>query len=192
MTRRLAEIIAELEHSEYAERQRAMVTQESIGEAVITTNEKGVVRYLNPVAQAVTGWSLEEAQGKPLSTVFDIVNETAREPAPDLVGRCLAEGRVIGLANHSVLLSRDGREFAIQDSAAPIKERDGALLGAVMVFSDVTAARAMQKEISLQAMHDALTGLVNRREFENRLKRVLETAHGGGSEHALCFIVLDQ
>ena len=185
-------MIAELGHAEFAERQRSMVTLESIGDAVITTDGEGKIGYLNPVAESLTGWSLEEARGQPLLTVFDIINENTRAPAPDPVARCLAEGRIVGLANHTVLLSRDGREYAIQDSAAPIRERDGSLMGAVMVFSDVTAARQLQREISHQAAHDSLTGLVNRREFEQRLSRVLDTARNEASEHALCYLDLDQ
>jgi diguanylate cyclase (GGDEF)-like protein/PAS domain S-box-containing protein len=192
MTRHLAGTIASLEDSEFAARERAMVTLESIGDAVITTDQDGRVSYLNPVAEQMTGWSLKEARDQPVTRVFDIVNEHTRKPAPDPIARCLAEGRVVGLANHTVLISRDGREYAIQDSAAPIRARDGGMLGVVMVFSDVTAARALQREISHQATHDSLTGLVNRREFEHRLERVLETTRRDGSEHVLCYLDLDQ
>jgi diguanylate cyclase (GGDEF)-like protein/PAS domain S-box-containing protein len=174
------------------EKERIQVTLESIGDAVITTDARGRVNYCNAVAEALTGWSRVEARGQPVATVFRIVNEDTGEPVDDPVARCLSEDTVVNLANHSLLINRQGREFAIQDSAAPIRDRQGALLGVVLVFSDVSEQRRMTREISHRASHDELTGLVNRREFELRLARVLETAHTAHTEHALCFLDLDQ
>jgi len=113
----------------------------SIGDAVIATDARGEVTFLNPVAEGLTGWSLEEASGQPLATVFAIRNETTREPVRSPVDLVIEKGTVIGLANHTLLLSRDGREIAIDDSAAPIRANDGTLAGVVLVFRDVTAER---------------------------------------------------
>ena len=174
------------------QKERIQVTLESIGDAVITTDARGRVNYCNAVAEALTGWSRTEAHGQAVSAVFSIVNEDTGEPVDDPVARCLSEDRVVGLAGHSLLINRYGHEYAIQDSAAPIRDREGALLGVVLVFSDVSEQRRMTREISHRASHDELTGLVNRREFELRLERVLEAAHNDHSEHVLCFMDLDQ
>ncbi len=174
------------------EKERAQVTLHSIGDGVITTDAAGIVQYMNPVAESLTGWPAEEACGQPLATVFYIINEETREPAPDPVARCLQKGRITGLAVHTSLLSHSGQEYAIQDSAAPIRDQGGKVFGAVLVFSDVTEARRLSQVMSYQASHDALTGLINRREFERRLQRVLETARSGKVEHALSYLDLDQ
>lgn len=173
-------------------KERAQVTLESIGDAVITTDANGRVDYLNPVAEILTGWSVESAQGVPLPEVFRIINEYSREPATDPVARCLAEGCIVGLANHTVLINRHGQEFAIEDSAAPIRDTNNQVLGAVLVFHDVSEQRRLQKAISHQAQHDALTGLFNRYEFEHRLQQTIEMAQVQNSEHALCYLDLDQ
>jgi len=175
-----------------AEKERAQVTLHSIGDAVITTDAQGKVEYLNPVAETLTGWTAAEAQGRPLREVFQIIEEASRQPAPDPVARCLREGRIVGLANHSVLISRSGKEYDIDDSAAPILGRDGRLLGAVLVFHDVTETRRLAQQMRYDATHDALTGLVNRREFERRLERALASAKQYGVKHALCYLDLDR
>jgi diguanylate cyclase (GGDEF)-like protein/PAS domain S-box-containing protein len=168
------------------------VTLHSIGDAVITTDSEGFIRYLNPVAEKLTGWRAEEAQGQPVHTVFRIIREEDREPVPDLVARCIKENQSIGLGNHTILISRNGREYAIQDSAAPIRGPDGKLFGVVVVFSDVTEIRRLAEQMVYQANHDSLTGLVNRQEFERRLSRTLETARTDTVEHTLCYLDLDQ
>lgn len=180
------------EHALFEEKERAQVTLHSIGDAVISTDARGHIQFLNQVAEMLTGWSLAEAEGLRLEQVFNIVNEETREPALDPVSRCLHEGKVIGLVNHTVLVSRTGKEVAIQDSAAPIKDRDGQIIGVVLVFSDVTEARRLSQEMTYQASHDSLTGMINRREFEHRLNRVLETARAEHTENAFCYMDLDQ
>jgi diguanylate cyclase (GGDEF)-like protein/PAS domain S-box-containing protein len=181
-----------VEQALFAEKERAQVTLHSIGDAVITTNAEGIVEYLNPVAETLTGWSVAEACDRPLSAVFHKVDEHSHKPVPDPVAQCFAQGRVTGSADPGVLISRSGREYAIQDSVAPIRDREGEVLGVVLVFNDVTEARRLAREMSHQATHDVLTGLVNRREFEHRLRRVLETARKEQVEHALCYLDLDQ
>ncbi|MCH9639434.1 MAG: PAS domain S-box protein [Betaproteobacteria bacterium] len=180
------------EEALFNEKERAQVTLESIGDAVITTDARGRVNYCNAVAEALTAWRRDEALGQPLTSVFNIVNEETREPVDDPVARCLVEGAVVSLARNALLLNRQGYEFSIQDSAAPIRNRQGELLGAVLVFSDVSEQRRLIREISHHASHDELTGLVNRREFEHRLERVLEAAFADHNENALCYLDLDQ
>lgn len=174
------------------EKERAQVTLQSIGDAVLTAGTVGTVDYLNPVAESLTGWTLEEAKGKPIEKVFRIINEKTRRRAENLVDRCLRDGAIVGLANHTVLISRSGCEYAIQDSAAPIRNKWGTIVGVVMVFSDVTEARRMSHQISHRATHDALIGLVNRNEFDRRLRRVRETALAEKTRNVLCFLDLDQ
>ena len=180
------------EEALFQEKERAQVTLESIGDAVITTDAAGNIEYLNPVAAQLTGWSAAEAQGQSLLQVFSIINETSREPVESPVARCLREGSSIGLANHSILVRRDGSELAVADTASPIHDREGKVTGAVMVFRDVTQARTLAQQLAHQATHDALTGLTNRRDFEQRLERVLASVHADGGEHALCYLDLDR
>ena len=173
-------------------KERALVTLHSIGDAVITTDASARVDYMNPVAELLTGWTTSDAKGRPVAEVFRIVNEQTREPAPDPVRRCLQEGRIVSLPGRSVLLRRDEREFDIDDSAAPINGPDGATLGAVLVFHDVTQSRQLTRQLAHDATHDALTGLINRPEFERRLGRALDSAHQHAARHVLCYLDLDQ
>jgi PAS domain S-box-containing protein len=124
------------------------VTLSSIGDAVITTDVRGQVTFLNPIGEAMTGWKLAEARGLALERIFHIVNEDTRQPAANPLAKVLQEGVIVGLANHTVLIARDGTEVAIEDSAAPIRDASGAVCGAVMVFHDVTGRR--QAEIALR------------------------------------------
>ncbi|MEP1215710.1 MAG: EAL domain-containing protein [Marinobacter sp.] len=182
----------QMESQLFAEKELAQVTLKSIGDAVITTDTEGRVNYLNPIAESLTGWSETEARGLPLLQVFDIVNEHTRLPAENPVSRVIASGNTVGLANHTVLLHRDGTEFAIEDSAAPIHDRAGRLVGVVMVFHDVSHARQLAAKVSHQASHDGLTGLLNRQAFEQRLRNLLEAPGGTDGSHCLMFMDLDQ
>jgi PAS domain S-box-containing protein len=151
--------VAELWH----QREQLRVTLSSIGDAVIVTDTSGVVTFLNPVAQELTGWPPQEAAGQPLECVFRIVNEHSRLAAEDPVRKVLRQGVVVGLANHTLLLARDGREIPIDDSAAPIRGEDGVLGGVVLVFRDVTEARrAVEARLYLAAIvessDDAIIG----------------------------------
>ena len=168
------------------------VTLQSIGDAVITTDGSGHISWLNPAAERMTGWLSEEAEGRPLNHVFNIVNEATRQPTENPVALCLQERKIVGLANHTLLISRDGHEYGIEDSAAPIRNEQGDLLGVVLVFHDVTEQRRLSGEMSYRATHDSLTGLINRGEFEARLRRVLQQAHDDKTVHALMYIDLDQ
>jgi diguanylate cyclase (GGDEF)-like protein/PAS domain S-box-containing protein len=168
------------------------VTLESIGDAVITTDARGRITWLNPVAERLTGWTSPQANDRMLTHVFQIVDERTREPSPDPVRSCLEQGRRVAQSTTTLLLSRSGEEFGIQESIAPIRRQDGTVLGTVLVFHDVSEQRRLTGEMSWRATHDALTGLVNRTEFETRLGRLLQVAQDDGSEHALMYIDLDQ
>lgn len=168
------------------------VTLESIGDAVITTDAQGVVTWLNPVAEQLTGWSSEQATGQLIDHVFHAVYDDRPELVQTPVGDCLAKGLVSGAGAQVMLLSRSGKEFAVQDTAAPIRDSQGDILGAVLVFHDVTEQRRLNGEMSFRATHDSLTGLFNRAELDIRLQKVLETARLEQTENVLLFIDLDQ
>ncbi|QLA15398.1 PAS domain-containing hybrid sensor histidine kinase/response regulator [Desulfolutivibrio sulfoxidireducens] len=127
-------------------RENLSVTLRSIGDAVLATGLDGRVVRINPAAERLTGWPEEQALGQPLATVFAIVDTVSRKPSPDIVERVMRTGRVVGLANHTSLLSRDGREYQIADSAAPIHDATGAVVGVVLVFSDVTQQYRAREE----------------------------------------------
>ncbi|WP_160000696.1 EAL domain-containing protein, partial [Roseomonas sp. 18066] len=182
----------------HEERDRLQVTLGSIGDGVITTDAQGFVSFLNPVAEAMTGWRLEQALGRPIETVFDIVDPQTGLPLDNPVRQALAEQRVFHLQQQAMLghvgEGRDDppRRVDIQDSAAPIRDKAGAVIGAVLVFQDVSSLRNMQRELEFSALHDALTGLPNRRKFEAVLVEAVDSARERGLEHALCFIDLDR
>ena len=184
--------VRESETALYQEKERAEVTLYSIGDAVITTDESGCVDYLNPVAERLTGWTLSQVQDRPLGEIMRLINENTREPVANPVDQCLQCGEVLELADHTLLVRDDGEEVAIADSAAPIRDRVGRIIGAVMVFHDVGHARKLARQLSYQATHDALTGLYNRRAFEEQLKDALDCVRREGREHAVCYLDLDQ
>jgi diguanylate cyclase (GGDEF)-like protein/PAS domain S-box-containing protein len=184
--------LRELAHRAAEEHELLRVTLESIGDAVITTDAAARVTALNPAAERMTGWTRAEATGRPLSQVFHVLDEPTRRPAQNPVHACLAQGRVIAPPDQTLLISRNGQEFGIEDSATPIRDARGACLGAVLVFRDATEQRRLSGEVSYRAKHDALTGLVNRSEFELRLQRTLARAQAEHSVHALLYIDLDQ
>jgi PAS domain S-box-containing protein len=116
----------------------------SIGDAVIATNSEGTITFMNPVAETLTGWTLREAHHKPLADVFRIINEQTRETVENPIDKVRRLNRVVGLANHTILISKSGQEFAIDDSGSPIREASGALAGIVLVFRDVTQQRGLE------------------------------------------------
>jgi diguanylate cyclase (GGDEF)-like protein/PAS domain S-box-containing protein len=174
------------------ERERALVTLRSIGDGVITTLADGRVEYLNPVAETLTGWTNEEARGRALDEIFSIVNEISRQPMENPVARCLAEDRIVGIVPNSLLISRNGAEISVEDSAAPIRDEQGRTSGVVLVFHDASQSRRMQRKIEHMAMHDHLTGLWNRRAFDHRLADLTTQAMAGDGRHILIYIDLDQ
>ncbi len=171
---------------------RAQVTLESIGDGVITTNAQGIVDYLNPVAERLTGWVKEDVQGMPVTQVFKLLDEETREPLKDPVERALRLGRVISVTRRALLVSTDQREFGLHITATPIRDREQHIVGAVVVFRDVSETRAAERQISLQAKYDALTGLYNRREFQARLEQAVVTAREEHKQHVLGYLDLDK
>src|SRR6185295_7722546 len=170
----------------------AQVTLESIGDAVITTDTRGLVDYLNPVAEKLTGWTMAEAQGRPLHLLFRLLDESTQKPAPDPIEAVVREGRAVEGPANLLLMRGDGTGIPIDESAAPIRDRTGHICGVVLVFHDVSRERQFAAKLSYQASHDALTGLINRREFEIRLRRALQSAAQIGRRHAVMYLDLDQ
>ncbi len=171
------------------EKERAQLTLESIGDGVITTDERGHVENLNATAQALTGWTRERAVGTPLDGVFRLLNE---QDVQEGVGECVRSGRRIGKCNRG-LLARNGVRRDVEYSASPIRLAGGEARGAIIVFHDVTSERELARQLSYQATHDALTGLINRHEFERRLERILAQPRAASDvEHVLCYLDLDQ
>jgi diguanylate cyclase (GGDEF)-like protein/PAS domain S-box-containing protein len=181
------------ERALFKEKERAQVTLQSIGDAVVTTDEYGAVDYLNPAAEELTGWERRAARGQRIDAVVKFGAESEQGAMENPVLRCLDEGRVMSLTEHAVLITRSGATVAIQATAAPIQDRGGNVVGAVIVFHDVSRERQVHRKLSYYATHDALTGLINRREFEERVSATLHAVHNGSCQQAsLLFMDLDQ
>jgi diguanylate cyclase (GGDEF)-like protein/PAS domain S-box-containing protein len=156
----------------FDEKERFKTTLLSVGDGVIATDSQGNVVLLNKVAEQLTGWTQEEAVGKPLEEVFYIINEFTRARCENPVHKVLGTGNIIELANHTILISKDGIERSIEDAAAPIKDDKGNVNGVVLVFRDFTEKKERQEKVVYLSYHDQLTGLYNRRFFEEELKRL--------------------
>ena len=176
----------------FEEKERAQVTLNSIGDAVMSSDLAGNVTYLNAVAEAMTGWSREEAFGHRVEEVFRIVDFTTRETAPNPMLLATNANQRVCLMPNCVLIRRDGIEAAIEDSAAPIHDRRGRVTGAVMVFHDVSTTRALSLRMSYLAQHDSLTDLPNRVVFNDRLQQAISMAHRHREKLAVLFLDLDR
>ncbi len=176
----------------FRQKELAEVTIRSIGDAVITTDDRGCVEYINPAAEQMTGWASSQARGQPLERVFEVLNGVTLERQTNPVEICLRENRVVSLEDNSVLVHRDGTRRYIEDSAAPIRDRAGHLAGAVLVFYDAAEVHQAAHLISYRATHDSLSGLINRREFEHRLASFLAPGQNESGRHALLFLDLDR
>lgn len=183
--------LQQVEEALFDERERAQVTLNSIGDAVIATDSQGRVSYLNQVAESMTGWSAPEALCRPLSEIFAVIDGTSRVVATNPAERAIAENRRVGLAMDCLLVRRDGVELPIEDSAAPIHDRRGRVTGAVIVFHDVSQSRAMAIRMAYMAQHDFLTGLPNRALLTERLAQAIGQAARHHKQVALLFIDLD-
>jgi diguanylate cyclase (GGDEF)-like protein/PAS domain S-box-containing protein len=194
LTRALRSAIARkaIEDALYAEKERALVTLNSIGDAVLCTDIGGNITYLNLVAETMTGWSREEATGKPLAEIFHIVDGPTHKAALDPMEMAIAQNKTVGLTVNCVLIHRNGFESAIEDSAAPIHDRVGRVIGAVIVFHDVTAARAMSLQMTHSAQHDLLTGLPNRLLVNDRISQAIALAGRRKRPMAVLFLDLDR
>ena len=178
-------------HELFTEKERAQVTLNSIGDAVLSTDISGDVTYLNVVAEHMTGWSKKEAVGHPLSEVFQIIDGVTHKPSPNPAELAIHENRTVGLAANCILVRRDGYESTIEDSAAPIHDRNGQVTGAVIVFHDVSMARAMVLQMSHLAQHDVLTDLPNRSLLTDRLTQAISLARRNHNQLAVMFLDLD-
>ncbi len=175
-----------------SQRDLAEVTLASIGDGVITTDESGTIQYLNPVAERLTGWALDEARGRGVRQVYRLEDELTSAPMENPVRDVLLRGKEARRHDHGMLIRRDGIHVPVQDTAAPIRDRNGHVIGAVLVFHDVTVTLNLTRELTYQARHDALTGVPNRREFERRLLALLSTPRDSETSHVLCYLDLDQ
>jgi diguanylate cyclase (GGDEF)-like protein/PAS domain S-box-containing protein len=176
----------------FVERRRAQITLDSIGDGVISTDMQGRVTYLNVVAERMTGWSREEAFGRMFSEVFHIIDGDNREPTADTMKLAIQQNDTVGLPGNSVLIQREGTELAIDDSTAPIHDQDGQVTGAVMVFRDVSEARAAALRLSHLAHHDILTDLPNRTLLNDRLNQAIPLAQRHGNQVGVLFLDLDR
>lgn len=171
----------------------AEATLESISEGVITTDTLGHIDYANSAAEVLLGCSRDHARGRRLDELAALVDEADRRALGDPVARCLAEGRRVDLGRRALLVPRgSGQEHSVELRASPIRAAGQEISGCVVVLHDVSELRGITRQMSYQASHDPLTGLVNRREFERRLDEALNTAHAGGSSHVLCYLDLDR
>lgn len=172
---------------------QARITLESIGEGIITTDTAGIIDYMNKAAEHLSGASRSLGLGKRLTDLIALVDENDRESLGDPVQKCLDQGKRVSLGRRALLLSKQGkREFSIELTASPIRGPEGTVAGCVIIFHDVTEIRGLTRQMSYQASHDALTGLVNRAEFERRLKGVLKSARSADDGHVVCYLDLDR
>ena len=176
----------------FEEKERAQVTLASIADAVITVDTGGRIEYLNPVAERLTGWRNAEACGRPVAEVFAIVDEATGAPMPDPVARALAEGATVEAEGNVVLLCRGAESIAIDHSVAPIRDRSAKIVGAVLVIQDMSRERQYAAQLSSLASHDPLTGLLNRREFEQRVRALVDRPADDGAQHSVLYLDLDQ
>jgi diguanylate cyclase (GGDEF)-like protein/PAS domain S-box-containing protein len=175
------------------ERSRAVATLQSIGEGVITTDKRGRIEYMNEAAERFTGTTAMQALGHGLDDIVSLLNETDRQSVADPVRQCLTSGARVSLGRKALLLARGtGEEYYIELSVSPLRNAQSEVTGAVIVLHDVSEQRGLARQMSYQASHDALTGLVNRREFERRLQEALDSARAGESTHVLCYLDLDR
>ncbi|ESA35612.1 pas domain s-box diguanylate cyclase domain-containing protein [Leptolyngbya sp. Heron Island J] len=181
----------QLEQSLYQEKELAQITLHSIGDAVITTDSSGNIKDFNPVAEKLTGWQAREARRRPIAEVCKIVDSKTGQPLQNPALQAIKEKRAISLSNHPTLISKTGQEFAIGDSAAPIRSANGEVVGTVLVFHDVTEERGRAQQLAWQASHDALTELFNRKKFIHALENAIDELGSSESQHMLCYMDLD-
>ncbi len=180
------------EEALFREKESAQITLQSIGDGVITTDAKGVIDYVNPVAEALSGWRLEDSQGRAIEEIFRAFHEETCEPLENPLAVAIRRTRSIKSVRPMLLIRRDGNEIYVESTASPIRDGNGSVSGGVLVFHDVSEARELNRRLSYHASHDVLTGLVNRREFENRMERALKSAKARETSYALCCLDLDQ
>lgn len=176
----------------YVEKELAQVTIDSIGDAVITTDAQCNIQFMNPEAQRLTGWSLADSINLPLTKILNIVEGKKDKQIQNPIARAISESKRVNSTSNTILIDRSRNRHAIEHTASAIRDQHGNTHGGVLVFRDVSETRALAEQLSHQASHDALTGLVNRREFEVRLNQATVNAHAERSQYALLYIDLDQ
>jgi diguanylate cyclase (GGDEF)-like protein/PAS domain S-box-containing protein len=180
------------EEALFREKESAQITLQSIGDGVVTTDAEGRVEYLNPVAQELTGWGVEDAIGRPLEDIFRGFHEETCEPLENPLTMAIERNRALKSVRPTLLIRRDGNELYIESTASPIRNDKGDVSGGVLVFHDVSESRELNRRLSYHASHDILTGLVNRREFESRIDRALKSARARETSYALLYLDLDR
>jgi len=180
------------EEALFREKESAQITLQSIGDGVITTDAHSTIDYINPVAEELTGWRLEDAMGRPVEEIFRAFHEETCEPLENPLSVSVRRMRPIKSVRPMLLIRRDGNELYVESTAAPIRDGSGHVAGGVLVFHDVSESRELNRRLSYHASHDLLTGLVNRREFESRLERALKSAKAREASYALCYLDIDQ
>ncbi len=176
----------------FREKESAQITLQSIGDGVITTDADNIVEYINPVAEELTGWKVDDASGRPIDEIFRGFHEETCEPLENPLTVSIRRDRAIKSVRPTLLIRRDGNELYIESTASPIRDGKGSVTGGVLVFHDVSESRELNRRLSYHASHDILTGLVNRRELENRLERALKSARARETSYALLYLDLDQ
>ncbi len=187
--------ITELRQAQEAlhqEKELALVTLQSIGDGVVTTDDNGRVKYLNPTAEQLLGIKAEKASGKHYRNVLKLVDETSGEPLQDLVHLCLSLDNGTAHADEGLLVQSDGTRYHLKVTAAPMRDHYGQVVGVVLVLHDITEVMGMARQLSYQASHDMLTGLYNRRVFEKRVEEAIRSAHSEHEFHAVLYLDLDQ
>lgn len=174
------------------EKERAQITLQSIGDGIISTDAHGIVQFINPVAEQLTKWQSDEAKGKQLHEIFRVFNAITNAKVDGIIQRCITEKRHIVSAGQSILVNRANEPVAIEDSVAPIMDADNEVVGTIIVFRDVSDKRELSQQLLRQASHDALTGVINRRGFDQELVNLIENSRHEGLLHALLYIDLDQ
>ena len=180
-----------IEETLFTEKERAQVTLDSIGDAVVCADIEGNITFLNLVAVTLTGWSFPEANGKPIAEVLQFIHATTREAIPDPMERVMERNRTGHLPSDSILIRRNGSEVPIEDSVSPIRNREREVIGAVIVFRDVSAARAMSEQIAHSAEHDFLTGLPNRLLLNDRVSQAIALGQRHSYQVAVLFLDID-
>ena len=180
------------EEALFREKESAQITLQSIGDGVVTTDDQCNIEYMNPVAEELTGWSIDDATGCPIDDVFRGFHEETCEPIENPLSVAIRRNRSIKSVRPMLLIRKDGNELYIESTASPIRNDRGDVTGGALVFHDVSEARELNRRLSYHASHDILTGLVNRREFEHCLERALKSAKARETSYALCYLDLDQ
>ncbi|MGY8795405.1 MAG: EAL domain-containing protein [Woeseiales bacterium] len=180
------------EEALFREKESAQITLRSIGDGVITTDAECNVEYINPVAEELTGWKVDDASGRVIDEIFRGFHEETCEPLENPLAVSIRRTRSIKSVRPTLLIRRDGNELYIESTASPIRDGKGDVTGGVLVFHDVSESRELNRRLSYHASHDILTGLVNRAEFESRLERALKSAKARETSYSLCYLDLDQ